>query len=559
MKENIENRVCQNCKNAFTIESEDFSFYEKIKVPPPTFCPECRFQRRALWRNERTLYRRTCDMSGKSIVSIYSPDSRFKVYGLKEWWGDDWDPKDYGVDFDFSKPFFEQWKELQMKVPRLALQNKNNINSDFSNHSNNSKDCYMCTGAFNSENCMHSAHILPAKNSSDVYRAEGTSNENLFECINIHDCYNCQYCYLISNSFDCYYSFDLRNCSNCFLSYNLRGQSYCFMNQKYSKEEYFEKINQFNLKLYSARKELYKKWIDIIFNKALHRGTIIDSSVNCEGNFIFNSKNCKNSFESEKAENSKNIVLTADVTDSYDLYGGGLKGSQLYECHGVAINTANMKFCHLCYENFDLTYCDSCFNSKDLFGCVGVKKGSYMILNKQYSKEEYFELKEKIIEHMKTTGEWGQFFPPDLSPFGYNETKAQEYVSLSKEDALSSGFNWQDNVPGTIGKETIKPENLPDNIDDVDESIIGQVLACERTGRNYNITRQEYDFLKNHNIPIPRIHPNERYDSRVRIRPSIYLHETTCAISGEKVMTAYPRERRPKMVVSDEVYKKEVY
>ncbi|MDI6602741.1 MAG: hypothetical protein QME57_01295 [Patescibacteria group bacterium] len=39
---NQEKCTCQNCKKEFVIEPEDFAFYEKIKVPPPTWCPECR-------------------------------------------------------------------------------------------------------------------------------------------------------------------------------------------------------------------------------------------------------------------------------------------------------------------------------------------------------------------------------------------------------------------------------------------------------------------------------------------------------------------------------------
>ncbi len=117
----MENKICQNCKKNFTIEPEDFNFYEKIKVPSPTFCPECRQQRRYAWRNERTLYRRDCDLCGKSMVTIYSPNKNLKVYCLKCWWGDGWDPASYGRDFDFSRPFFEQYAELQKEVPRMAL------------------------------------------------------------------------------------------------------------------------------------------------------------------------------------------------------------------------------------------------------------------------------------------------------------------------------------------------------------------------------------------------------------------------------------------------------
>lgn len=558
MQYQSENKICQNCKNDFVIESDDFSFYEKIKVPPTVFCRECKMIRKYMWRNERTLYRRKCDQTGKSIVSIYSPDSRFKVFDISEWWSDSWNPGDYAMDYDFSRSFFDQFKELQTRVPRLALLNKNCINSDFSNHSSNSKDTYMCCTAFDSENVMHSSNTVPAKNSSDIYRSEGKSNENLFECINVHDCYNCQYCFLIESSFDCYYSFDLKNCSNCFLSYNLRGQSYMFMNQKYSKEEYFKKVNEFNLKSYQDRELLYKAWLDLIYNKALHRGMIIENSVNSYGNFIFNSKNTLNCFDVEDLEDCKDVDFTLSLKDSRSSYHVGLKTELMYECHGMARSSA-CKFVHLSYDNINLTYCDSCHNSNELFGCVGIKTGSYMILNKQYSKEEYLKLKEKIINKMIQDREYGEFFPPELCPFAYNETQAQVYFPKTKEEVLALGFSWRDDMPGTFGKENIKMDELPDSMDDIDESIIGQVLACVRTGRNYNITRQEYDFFKSHNIPIPRLHPNERYLDRIKLRPSRKLYDTTCAVSGVQIKTAYAPNNRPKNIVSDEVYKKAIY
>ena len=75
-----ETRQCQNCKKDFVIEPEDFNFYEKIKVPPPTFCPECRMQRRMAWRNERALYKRDCGLCKKSMMSMYPEDTVFPVY-----------------------------------------------------------------------------------------------------------------------------------------------------------------------------------------------------------------------------------------------------------------------------------------------------------------------------------------------------------------------------------------------------------------------------------------------------------------------------------------------
>jgi len=45
MSRGTEVRICQNCKKDFTIEPEDFTFYEKIKVPPKSkeivCCEQC--------------------------------------------------------------------------------------------------------------------------------------------------------------------------------------------------------------------------------------------------------------------------------------------------------------------------------------------------------------------------------------------------------------------------------------------------------------------------------------------------------------------------------------
>jgi hypothetical protein len=112
-----ETKQCQNCKNNFTIEPDDFSFYEKIKVPPPTFCSECRFVRRFIWRNEGSFYNYKCDLCNKNIITTNSSSNRFPIYCNNCWWGDKWDGIEYGRDYDFSKSFFQQFKELMEVVP----------------------------------------------------------------------------------------------------------------------------------------------------------------------------------------------------------------------------------------------------------------------------------------------------------------------------------------------------------------------------------------------------------------------------------------------------------
>jgi len=124
-------KQCQNCKASFTIEPQDFAFYEKIKVPSPTWCPECRLHRRFLFLNQRTLYKRNCDLCQKSIISMYHDKIFFPVYCPECWWSDKWNPTE--LAYDFSKPFFKQIEELSNRIPRMSLDglHKTWINSQY--------------------------------------------------------------------------------------------------------------------------------------------------------------------------------------------------------------------------------------------------------------------------------------------------------------------------------------------------------------------------------------------------------------------------------------------
>ena len=119
---------------------------------------------------------------------------------------------------------------------------------------------------------------------------------------------------------------------------------------------------------------------------------------------IIDCKNVNKSFEVDRSENCRYIYGGLDLKDCIDIYHVGTNTELCYELQGCT-RVSNCHFCHLCYDNMNVMYGDTCQNSQNLFGCVSIKKGEYMIFNKKYSKEDYLVLKEKIIEHMKNTGE----------------------------------------------------------------------------------------------------------------------------------------------------------
>ncbi|MBI3335281.1 MAG: hypothetical protein HY001_02175 [Candidatus Portnoybacteria bacterium] len=527
-----ESKICQNCKSQFAIEPEDFKFYEKIQVPPPTWCPECRLQRRYAWRNERVLYRRNCDMCAKSTVSIYSPNKPFTVYCPPCWWSDKWDSLSYGQTFDFSKPFFEQFQNLQLKVPRIALLVKNSVSSEYTHHSSNNKNCYLSFSIFDSENVLYSTNVYNvARDCCDCYHIT-KNNELLYECIDCERCYQCQYGILLRDSTSCFYCYDCRGCSNCFLSWNLRNKQYYILNEPYTKEMYIKKIEQFRLDSFFQRKKLYANYLKLIQEKALHRFAVIEKSNDTSGNMILRSKNAHYAFDTNDAEDSKYVIVSVGIKDCMDSYHFGFKTELVYESHALTYSY-HLLFTHLSYENSYLQYCDSCHNSENLFGSVGVKHGNYCILNKPYRESEYKALKEKIVMHMRKTGEYGEFFPPSISPFGYNETQGQVYMPLTREEVEKRGWKWEDKVPGTFGKETLKSKAIPDSIHDISDGIVNEVLACTRCKRNYNIIKPELNFYRKENIPLPRECPDCRYRRKIALRPPRKPWHRACQCAGK--------------------------
>ena len=148
-----------------------------------------------------------------------------------------------------------------------------------------------------------------------------------------------------------------------------------------------------------------------------------------------------------------------------------------------------------------------------------------MILNKQYSEEEYKKIREQIIAELKSKNLYGLFIPPSLAPFAYNETIAQDNLPMKKEEAIAQGFRWQDDLQMTMGKETMKSEAIPDNIKDVPDSITKEVLVCITCGRNYRLIQPEVTFYKKMEISIPRqcffCRHRNRLARRGRLRKSV--------------------------------------
>ena len=242
---NSEVKQCQNCKQDFTIESEDFNFYEKIKVPPPTFCPECRFQRRLLFRNNRVFYRHNCALCKKSLLSVYNKDRPYTIYCRECWLSDKWNPVDYGREYDFSRTFFEQLQELVVEVPIYNFNVIRMVNSPYAFNATGLKNSYLVVNSSYSEDCMYGNAIDYSKDCVD--NSHINHSERCYECFESDRIFDSKYSQLCFDSMELSFCYDMKNCQNCFMCVGLRGKNYCIRNKQYSREEYLEEVKKENL------------------------------------------------------------------------------------------------------------------------------------------------------------------------------------------------------------------------------------------------------------------------------------------------------------------------
>lgn len=557
-------KTCKTCTKQFEVTQEDLAFLDKVSpvfngqkysIPAPTHCPDCRLQRRLAYRNLRKIYNRKCDLTGKQIVSVFRPDSKFKTYYSKEWDSDDFDATQYGRDFDFSRPFFEQFRELQLDVPKPHLSTiaDSMKNSEYVNGAGNCINCYLSFSMSFAEEVHYSELMHYCKNCTDCFSL--MKCEICYECLDSNNLYECFWCQDCQNCSSSYFLKDCIGCRDCFGCVNLRNKQYYIYNKKYTKEEYENFIK--SLKFTEKTIKEFKQNLRNLYLSLPHKYSTVSQIESSTGNYLTNVKDCFNCYTSGDSQNLKNCFqVRVGGKDSQDITYWGENIELCYEGCIIGRNSYNLLFSYESYNNaYNLIYCDSCRGGKHLFGCVSLKRNEYCILNKQYSKEEYEKLVPKIIEHMKKTGEWGEFFPIKLSPFAYNESLANDYFPLTKEQTLQEGFDWYD-----YDKKSFYdgPEyTLPESIDEIDETICSKILKCEKTGRSYKIIPQEFEFYKKYGFPIPKICPDARHENRLSQRTGWHLYSRSCQKCGVEVQSCFS-ENDPEVIYCEKCYLEDV-
>ncbi len=351
-------KTCPTCGSVFALSPEETAWYARVSFPPVADCFTCHQKHHMIFRNSRSLHHRACDATGQDIISIYASDLPYKVYRSDVWYGDTWDAVSMGRPFDFSRPFFGQFHELDLAVPRLALNNVNAENSDYCNMTYGNRNCYLVFGGdFNEDTmygtlCMHNRSCMEIDFTNEC--------ELCSEISNSIGCYGCHFTFDCKNCAECSFVSDCMGCNHCILCTGLAQKSYCIRNQQLSKEEYVQQAALLLDGTYSRERACLEEFTELLKKRTVKYAHMIGCQ-NCSGDYQQHSKACINSFDIYDSEDLCNVIY---ASKSKDCFNCSLLGDDTELCYDLisTISAKECRFCNFVIESWNVDYSIFAFN-----------------------------------------------------------------------------------------------------------------------------------------------------------------------------------------------------
>ncbi len=397
-------------------------------VPASSISPENRIQHLGAFWPHWTLHKRKCDVTHRDIISVFRPECPYPVWHKDEWFKNARPPQ---AQFDFSQGFFPQSERLFKQCPIAHNIGSNNENCEYTDDAWSSKDCYLCHSMFESEQARYNLKGYWSVNS--MYIVASYKCERCISCTNCHTCFECIESLNLKNCRNVAFSFDCSGCSDCLFCYNLRNKQYCIGNKQYSREQFEAQKKNFDYSTLSGHRTCQTFFEKILKERAYFRSLYFENTESVHGNYLDEAKNVENTYFMSRIEDVVNCMrgtmakTCLDCVSSYD-------AEKMYMCSAVQLKCYDVMFSFQLMEARFVAYSAYSAQLENCFGCCGLVRGKNCILNTPYSPQEYVSLRTKIVDHMKSTGEWGCFFPGSFSPNPYDESWSSFYFPIGESE-----------------------------------------------------------------------------------------------------------------------------
>jgi hypothetical protein len=445
--------ICRLTRQDFETSEFEREYCGKHDLPLPVTCPAERMRTLCAFRPAHYLFPTECSRSKQRILSCFPPDRGLTVYDVDAWLSDGWDARDYGRPYDFSRSFFDQFEELLAVVPLpgTSATHASLENSDYCNGVTGAKNCYLVFSGTQIDDCLYGRFLYRSRDLLDCFYVK--DSELCVGCRDITGGYNLLLCEHCAHCSDSVFLAQCRSCRHCYACVNLLNQEYCWFNEPLGAQEWTRRRADLDLGDAEVLEAERSRFVRFKAGQPLRcvQGVNYENS---SGNFLNEVKDCRQCCMASESEALEHCIWMNRARFSLFTAGFGHNSELLYGCSGVGNAAYNLKFSAQCRAGVrDLEYCYLAeSNTHDCFGCLSLRNASHCILNKQYTPQEYAELLPRVKAHMRATGEYGEFFPPRLCPFAYNQTDAVFFFPLERDAAIARGYRWAD-LPQEAGDD----------------------------------------------------------------------------------------------------------
>lgn len=444
------------------------------------------------------------------FVSRYPKTDRVNVIGISEYEEARASFTQHGLAYDFDSSFFQNYAKLTQQTPFPArMIDPGSENSDFAEAVRRSKNIYLSHIVIHEcENILYTFYTQDRVRNvlNSVLVRDGC--DNVYQSSGVIRWFNIFYSRYIVNCSNVWFSSNLMGCQECLFCDNLENQSYCIDNKPVDKAVYLAKKKE----ILSDPAKFFAYYMQVnLVSKNFN-------SHNIKGQFCIDSNNVENGYFWYRVQDARNIFFVGhkegrhNVLDTFcsDEVGYG----DMFGC--VNIGRANNVYLCDCIVWQSLYYCFNCWECSYCLGCSWLKNKSFCILNKEYSKEDWYVLANKIFAQMESDWILWAYFPASTNPLYFNDTAA--YLiddSFTKEEVTKEWYLRRDeeiNVDIAPNADVITTQDLAqyqwfDSVEkrQIDPEIMKKVIKDEKWNY-YKIVPMELDFLMKHGLPLPALH-----------------------------------------------------
>jgi hypothetical protein len=557
-------RMCALLGTKWRMDEKEIEMYRKYNVPPSKYAPETRMKLLSshivvfdMWYNrhaETTPRQGFEGQAGKPMISVIHPATGIRVVSDEEWFVSDFISD--GLDLNSSRPFFDQLRELSVRVPRSANCNYIKPENSLAFISRGDRNSYFVL-ACSSENTFYSMNANHVEESSEI-----VWSENIFRSYNVLHSRNISNCMFARESIDCMHSdfiFDCRNCEYCFGATNKRNKKYLWFNECISESEWMKRRAEVDLSSYSVRVEFEK-----LFHELISRAVWPENwNVHCEdvsGEYVVNSVRVHNGFYIYNGSHDLDWVEIGYGAPSNDCYmcSAIVGSSDCYYGVGNVKSAWNLFSLSIVDKCVRCEFCNSCTECENCFGCIGLRHKKFCILNKQYGEEEYWRKLDDIKCAMLERDEYGDTpLPTNLSTQHWSGCGAYVLHGSTKEEMVKLGMpDVEIDADGAEGfaREGLQTHSLDELPDRAENSMVNTAYFDPVLRRRFSYLAPEINFYKKLGISAPRSHPTRRL-TELLIELNIYVFENqVCAKCSKPIRVGKNRSYHNRVVYCKSCY-----